>query len=126
MILSRNWLNEFVDLPDISDKEFSEEMTLSGSKVETVERPIDKCKNIVVGQIVEMVRHENSDHMCDFCKAQMTQCVDSDEDGKCDVCGADYVAPEKNNTMVITLVVVCLLAVGGIAAIVIILKKRKK
>ena len=63
MILSRNWLNEFVDLHDISDKEFSDEMTLSGSKVETVERPIDKCKNIVVGKIVEMVRHENSDHM---------------------------------------------------------------
>ncbi len=63
MILSRNWLNEFVDLHDISDKEFSDEMTLSGSKVETVERPIDKCKNVVVGKIVEMVRHENSDHM---------------------------------------------------------------
>ena len=33
MILSRNWLNEFVDLKDITDKEFNDEMTLSGSKV---------------------------------------------------------------------------------------------
>lgn len=39
MILSRNWLNEFVDLKDITDKEFNDEMTLSGSKVETIERP---------------------------------------------------------------------------------------
>ena len=36
MILSRNWLNEFVDLKDITDKEFNDEMTLSGSKVETI------------------------------------------------------------------------------------------
>ena len=63
MILSRNWLNEFVDLHDISDKRFNDEMTLSGSKVETVERPCDEIKNVVVGKILEMARHENSDHM---------------------------------------------------------------
>ena len=37
MILSRKWLNEFVDVSDISDREFDEAMTLSGSKVETYE-----------------------------------------------------------------------------------------
>lgn len=63
MILSRNWLNEFVDLHDISDKEFNDEMTLSGSKVETIERACNEIKNVVVGKILEMVRHENSDHM---------------------------------------------------------------
>ena len=64
MILSRNWLNEFVDLKDITDKEFNDEMTLSGSKVETIERPDENLKNVVVGKILEMKRHENSDHMC--------------------------------------------------------------
>lgn len=63
MILSRNWLNEFVDLKDITDKEFNDEMTLSGSKVETIERPDEELKNVVVGKILEMKRHENSDHM---------------------------------------------------------------
>lgn len=63
MILSRNWLNEFVDLKDITDKEFNDEMTLSGSKVETIERPDEDLKNVVVGKILEMKRHENSDHM---------------------------------------------------------------
>ncbi len=63
MILSRNWLNEFVDLRDISDRDFNDEMTLSGSKVETIERPEEKIKNVVVGKILEMTRHENSDHM---------------------------------------------------------------
>ena len=63
MILSRNWLNEFVDLKDITDKEFNDEMTLSGSKVETIERPDENLKNVVVGKILEMKRHENSDYM---------------------------------------------------------------
>ena len=63
MILSRNWLNEFVDLKDITDKQFNDDMTLSGSKVETVERPDENLKNVVVGKILEMKRHENSDHM---------------------------------------------------------------
>ena len=63
MILSRNWLNEFVDLKDITDKQFNDEMTLSGSKVETIERPDENLKNVVVGKILEMKRHEKSDHM---------------------------------------------------------------
>lgn len=40
MNLSRKWLTEFVDgvsVSDIDDHEFSEAMTLSGSKVETYE-----------------------------------------------------------------------------------------
>ena len=63
MDLSRKWLNEFVDLRDVSDGEFNDKMTLSGSKVETVTRCDSEIKNVVVGRILEMVRHENSDHM---------------------------------------------------------------
>lgn len=63
MILSRNWLNEFVDLKDITDRQFNDDMTLSGSKVETIERPDENLKNVVVGKVLEMKRHENSDHM---------------------------------------------------------------
>ena len=63
MILSRKWLNEFVDLHDISDKEFNDEMTLSGSKVETIERKDDELKNVVVGKVLSMEHHPDSDHM---------------------------------------------------------------
>ena len=63
MLLSRNWLNEFVDLSSVSDHDFSEDMTLSGSKVETVSRPDAEISGVVVGKILEMRRHENSDHM---------------------------------------------------------------
>ncbi|MCC8099156.1 MAG: phenylalanine--tRNA ligase subunit beta, partial [Clostridiales bacterium] len=66
MILSRKWLNEFVDgvsVAEVSDKAFSEAMTLSGSKVETVEDHAAQFKNVVVGKILSMEKHPNSDHM---------------------------------------------------------------
>lgn len=63
MNVSRRWLNEFVGLSDIGDKAFCDAMTLSGSKVETVSREGSEIENVVVGEILEMTRHENSDHM---------------------------------------------------------------
>lgn len=64
MKLNRKWLNEeFVDLSTISDKEFVETMTIFGQKVETYERMDTEIKNVVVGKVLEIVRHENSDHM---------------------------------------------------------------
>ena len=63
MILSRTWLNEFVDVSDISDREFDEAMTLSGSKVETVTALDESLKNVVVGKILSMEKHPDSDHM---------------------------------------------------------------
>ena len=62
MNLSRRWLNEFVTVT-ASDKEFSEAMTLSGSKVETFSAEGEEIKNVVVGQVKSLVRHPNSDHM---------------------------------------------------------------
>ena len=65
MNLSRKWLTEFVDVPVsvIPDKAFSEAMTLSGSKVETYEDHAAQFKNVVVGKILSMERHPDSDHM---------------------------------------------------------------
>ncbi|MBR2490406.1 MAG: phenylalanine--tRNA ligase subunit beta [Ruminiclostridium sp.] len=62
MLLSRRWLNEFVSV-DANDHDFSEDMTLSGSKVEVTEVEGSDISNVVVGRVVEIVRHENSDHM---------------------------------------------------------------
>ena len=64
MKLNRKWLHEeFVDLSTVSDKEFVETMTVAGQKVETYERMDAEIKNVVVGKVVSIVRHENSDHM---------------------------------------------------------------
>ncbi len=64
MKLNRKWLHEeFVDLSHVSDKEFVEVLTVAGQKVETYERLDAEIKNVVVGKVLEIVRHENSDHM---------------------------------------------------------------
>ncbi len=64
MKLNRKWLNEdFVDLSNVSDKEFVETLTVFGQKVETYERMDAEIKNVVVGKVLSMVRHPNSDHM---------------------------------------------------------------
>ena len=78
MNLSRKWLNEFVTVT-ASDREFAEAMTLSGSKVETYADLGAEIANVVVGRVLSMKRHENSDHMwvcqVDVGEAEPTQIV---------------------------------------------------
>ncbi len=82
MDLSRKWLNEFVEgvsVRDINDKNFSEAMTLSGSKVETFRCLGEEINNVVVGRVLSMERHPDSDHMwvvqVDVGKAEPIQIV---------------------------------------------------
>ena len=64
MKLNRKWINEeFVDLSHVSDKEYVDTLTVFGQKVETYERLDAEIKNVVVGKVESIVRHENSDHM---------------------------------------------------------------
>ena len=69
MNLSRRWLLDYVDINGISDKEFADAMTLSGSKVECYEKEAAELNNIVVGKILSLERHPDSDHMwiCQVC-----------------------------------------------------------
>ena len=63
MDLSRRWLMDYVDVNDINEKTFADDMTLSGSKVESWSTEGEELKNIVVGQILSLERHPDSDHM---------------------------------------------------------------
>lgn len=62
MNISRKWLNEYVKI-DVSDHEFDAAMTMSGTKVETTEVLSAEIRNVVVGKVLEITRHTNSDHM---------------------------------------------------------------
>ena len=62
MNISRKWLKEFVEI-EATDKEYADVLTLAGQKVETVTRMDAEIKNVVVGKVLSMARHENSDHM---------------------------------------------------------------
>ncbi|MCR5040867.1 MAG: phenylalanine--tRNA ligase subunit beta, partial [Clostridia bacterium] len=62
MLLSYRWLRDYcgVDLPP---RELCEGLTRSGSKVESFRYEGEGVSNVVVGRVLSIVRHENSDHM---------------------------------------------------------------
>ena len=60
MNISRNWLKEFVDI-EATDREYDEIMTIAGQKVETTTRMDAEIKNVVVGKVLSMARHDESE-----------------------------------------------------------------
>ena len=62
MNLSMRWLDEFVHV-DTPIHDFCEALTMSGSKVEGYEVEGAEIENVVVGKVLAMERHPNSDHM---------------------------------------------------------------
>ena len=62
MKLSREWLGEYTTI-GAPDKEYCDAMTMSGSKVEGWEVTGSEISRVVVGRVVSMERHTNSDHM---------------------------------------------------------------
>lgn len=62
MNLSMKWLSDYVKT-DMSIKDYCHALTMSGSKVEAFEIEGADIKNVVVGKILSVVPHENSDHL---------------------------------------------------------------
>ncbi|MGO1433431.1 MAG: phenylalanine--tRNA ligase subunit beta, partial [Ruoffia tabacinasalis] len=63
MLISLEWLSDFLDLTDISGLELAERMSRTGIEVESVENIGKDLNNIVVGEVVELAPHQDSDHL---------------------------------------------------------------
>ena len=63
MNLSRKWLTDYVDVTEVSNKDYCDRMTDTGSKVEGFEVLASDIDNVRVGKITKISRHENSDHL---------------------------------------------------------------
>ncbi|MCQ2452558.1 MAG: phenylalanine--tRNA ligase subunit beta [Oscillospiraceae bacterium] len=96
MLLSRKWLDEFVTI-DANNHDFAEDMTLSGSKVEGYTIPGDEIENVVVGKVVEITRHTNSDHMW-VCQVDIGSEVVQIVTGAQNVSAGDLVPVAKDNS----------------------------
>ncbi|WP_123054333.1 phenylalanine--tRNA ligase subunit beta [Clostridium sp. JN-1] len=72
------WLKDYVDI-EISPKELGDSLTLSGSKVESVDITGDEIKNVVTGKIVEIKKHPDADRLSicqvDIAKEELLQIV---------------------------------------------------
>lgn len=63
MILSLKWLHDFIDVSDIDIKTFCEDMTVSGSKVETYEELGKEIENVRVGLITKIKQHPDAERL---------------------------------------------------------------
>ena len=63
MILSLKWLHDFIDVSDIDIKTFCEDMTVSGSKVETYEELGKEIENVRVGLITKIEQHPDAERL---------------------------------------------------------------
>ena len=62
MKTSVEWLKEYSDI-DVSAKELGDILTMTGSKVETIESRGNDIKNVVIGKVLSVVKHPDSDHL---------------------------------------------------------------
>lgn len=63
MLVSRKWLEQYIDLDEINTHDLAEAMTKSGLEVEEVRGPILNDDKIVVGYVKECVQHPNADKL---------------------------------------------------------------
>ena len=100
MDLSMRWLADYVDC-EMPIKEFVSGITLSGSKVECFDVEGDYLSNVVVGQVKEIVRHPDSDHMficqVDVGESELVQIVT----GAQNVSKNDFVPVAKHKSTVL-------------------------
>lgn len=63
MNLSMRWLKEYVALDEMPIRSFTEAMTMSGSKVEGWETEGSEISSVVVGKVLSLEKHPDSDHL---------------------------------------------------------------
>ena len=81
MLISLNWLKQYVDLEGIDIKEMEEALTMIGQEVEKIEIAGGNLNNVVIVKILEKEKHPNADTLS-LCK------VDNGKEILQIVCGA--------------------------------------
>lgn len=84
MQISLEWLNEYIDLIDVSVEQIAHELTMSGLEVEGIEKVEPKFFNIITAQIIDIKQHPDADklHLVD---------VNLGDSVKTVVCGAQNI-----------------------------------
>ncbi|EAI8629143.1 phenylalanine--tRNA ligase subunit beta [Campylobacter lari] len=94
MIISRNWLNEWIDLSEISTQTIVNTLNSIGLEVDSF-KSVKAPQKVVIGKVLEKVKHENSDKL-NICK------VDVGNEILQIVCGAKNV--DKDQFVAVSLV----------------------
>lgn len=70
MKVPMSWFGDYTNIGKVSPRDFAEALTMTGSKVETVENMGKDIQNVVTGKILEITEHPDSDHMV-ICKVDV-------------------------------------------------------
>lgn len=63
MKLSKQWITDFVELPNKSNNELGEDLTVQTVEVEEVLEQAADLEHVVVGKIIKIKKHENADSL---------------------------------------------------------------
>lgn len=85
MLVSLEWLSEYVDISNLKPEQIAHELTMSGLEVEEIEHIGSDFTNIVVAEILEINPHPQAD------KLQLARVFNGKEE-KTVVCGAKNIA----------------------------------
>lgn len=85
MLVSYNWLKEYVDLGQVTPEELAEKITKAGIEVEHVHELGEGIKNVVVGYVASCEQHPNADKL-NLCQ------IDLGSETVQIVCGAPNIA----------------------------------
>src|SRR5699024_5286992 len=88
MLVSLNWLRQYVDLQDLSVEDLAEKITKSGIEVDGIHYIAEKSTNVVVGHVLTCEKHPDADRL-NVCE------VDVGEEKLQIVCGADNIAKDQ-------------------------------
>ena len=58
-----SWIKDYVPDLDVTDQEYRDAMTLSGTKVENYVRRDKNLEKIIVGEILEVEKHPDAEHL---------------------------------------------------------------
>ena len=90
MIVTRSWLNEFIDLSDVSNKTLYETFNSIGLEVDSIKQ-IEIAKNVVVGKILSCEKHPDADKL-NVCQIDVGSGTRQIVCGAANVLDAEYVA----------------------------------
>lgn len=63
MLISLNWLNEYISIKDKSISELENALTMIGQEVEKIDNKYEHLDKVLTAKIVDYKKHENSDHL---------------------------------------------------------------
>ncbi len=85
MKFSENWLRTWVD-PELTSEELAHELTMAGLEVESLEPVAPAFTNVVVAEVLEVIKHPNADRL-NVCQVNVGEALPLSI-----VCGAANVA----------------------------------